>query len=71
MRPEIAARNSQATGFASGVLAAKALLPHDLADNKAIYPDDDTMARLFALTNPDPMVERYITRVWSLIKSAK
>jgi putrescine transport system substrate-binding protein len=71
MRPEIAARNSEATGFASGVLAAKALLPPDLAGNKAIYPDDDTMARLFALTNPDPMVERYITRVWSLIKSAK
>lgn len=71
MRPDIAARNSESTGFASGVLAAKALLPHDLADNKAIYPDPDTMTRLYAETSTDPMVERYITHVWALIKAAK
>jgi putrescine transport system substrate-binding protein len=71
MRPEIAARNSQATGFASGILAAKPLLPKELANDKAVYPDADTMTRLYALTNPDPMIERYITRAWTLIKSAK
>jgi putrescine transport system substrate-binding protein len=71
MRPGIAARNSAATGFATGVLAAKPFLPPDVANNKAIYPDADTMTRLYALTNPDPVVERYITRAWALIKAAK
>lgn len=71
MRPDIAARNSAATGFATGVLAAKPLLPAAVANNKAIYPDAETMTRLYALTNPDPMVERYITHVWALIKAAK
>jgi putrescine transport system substrate-binding protein len=71
MRPEIAARNSEATGFASGILAAKPLLSKELANDKAVYPDAETMTRLFALTNPDPMIERYITHAWALIKAAK
>ncbi len=71
MRPEIAARDSEATGFASGILAAKPLLSKELANDKAVYPDAETMTRLFALTNPDPMIERYITHAWALIKAAK
>jgi hypothetical protein len=29
------------------------------------------MRRLYPLTNPDPVVDRYITHVWALIKAAK
>jgi putrescine transport system substrate-binding protein len=71
MRPDIAARNSAATGFATGIIAAKPLLPPAVVNNKAIYPDADTMTRLYALTNPVPEVDRYITHVWALIKAAK
>jgi putrescine transport system substrate-binding protein len=71
LRPQIAARNSATTGFASGVLAAKPLLPKELATDAAIYPDAETMPRLYAMTNPDPMIERYITHAWALIKAAK
>jgi putrescine transport system substrate-binding protein len=71
MRPEVAARNSAVTNFASGVLAAKALLPEDIANNKAIYPDEATMRRLYTVTPYDQAVQRYVTREWTRIKTAR
>jgi len=71
MRPDIAARNTNATGFANGILAAKPLVDAAIANNKAIYPDDDVMQRLFVVTDHDPATERFISREWAEIKSQK
>lgn len=71
LRPEVAARNTQATNFANGVEAAKALLPKDVRDNRLIYPDDETMKRLFTVRPADRQAQRIITREWTRVKTGK
>ena len=48
LRPEIAARNTNFTHLANGVLASKSLIDKNISANKSIYPDDAMMQRLFA-----------------------
>jgi putrescine transport system substrate-binding protein len=71
LRPDIAARNSDATGFASGVAGAKSLATPAIANDKAIYPDAETMKHLFAVRNYDPVVQRFIDREWTRITTGK
>jgi putrescine transport system substrate-binding protein len=71
LRPDIAARNTNATGFANGVETAKSLVTSAIANNKSIYPDADMMNRLFAIRNYDPATQKFINREWMLIKTGK
>lgn len=43
LRPEIAAQVAQAIGYPTPNLAAKALLPAEIANDKSLYPDDETI----------------------------
>ncbi len=69
LRPDIAARNTNATGFASGVGAAKAAPA--IAADKTIYPDAETMKHLFAVKNYDPATQKFMEREWTRIKTGK
>jgi putrescine transport system substrate-binding protein len=69
LRPEIAARNVAATGFASGVAGAEALVAPAVA--KAAYPDAETITRLRAVRDYDPGLQRFIERAWAQIKAGK
>jgi putrescine transport system substrate-binding protein len=69
MRPDVAARNTNATHFANGVVASKPLIDPAILGNTAIYPDDATMSRLFAVTAPDLALQRTITRAWTRVKT--
>lgn len=71
MRPKIAARNTNATDFANGVLASKPFVAPDILGNKAIYPDAETMKHLFAVTGYDQMLQKYVTREWTRAKTGK
>jgi putrescine transport system substrate-binding protein len=71
LRPESAARNTEASNFANGVLASKPLIPAEIVNNKAIYPNDELIARLFTVTPPDRAAQRIITRQWTRIKTGK
>ncbi|MHB8884100.1 MAG: polyamine ABC transporter substrate-binding protein [Methylovirgula sp.] len=71
MRPKIAARNTNATDFANGVLASKPFVSPEILNNHAIYPDAETMKRLFTVTRYDRMVQRYVTREWTRAKTGK
>ena len=71
LRPEIAARNTNATNFANGVLASRPFIAKDIIDNKSIYPDDALMARLFTVTTYDQPTQKYVTREWTRIKTGK
>jgi putrescine transport system substrate-binding protein len=71
MRPEVAARNTRVTNFASGVLAAQALTAKEIADNKAIYPDADTMKRLFTVTSFNQATQKIVTSQWTQIKTGR
>jgi putrescine transport system substrate-binding protein len=71
LRPEIAARNSDVTNFANGVLGSKPLVDKAIAENPAIYPDPATMARLFTVSPYDAATQRLVTREWTRVKTGK
>jgi putrescine transport system substrate-binding protein len=71
LRPEVAARNTRITNFASGVLAAQSLTSKEIAENKAIYPDAETMKRLFTVTSFDQPTQKFVTSEWTQIKTGK
>jgi putrescine transport system substrate-binding protein len=71
LRPEVAARNTNATKFANAVPASKPLIAKDIAENPAIYPDGATIERLFAAPNPDPATQKFIAREWGRVKTGK
>ena len=71
LRPEIAARNTNAAHFANGVLASKPFTAKEIVDNRSIYPDEAVMKRLFTVTSYDQMMQRFVTREWTRIKTGK
>lgn len=71
LRPEIAARNTNATSFANGVLASKPFVAKDILNNKAIYPDPATMSRLFTVKSYDLATQKFVTREWTRVKTGK
>jgi putrescine transport system substrate-binding protein len=71
LRPAIAARNTNFTHRANGVLASKSSIGKDIVDNKSIYPDATTMQRLFAVANHDPAARKTIIREWAGITTGK
>ena len=71
LRPDIAARNTRVTNFASGVLAAQSLTAKEIAENKAIYPDKETMKRLFTVTGFDQPTQKFVTSQWTQIKTGR
>jgi putrescine transport system substrate-binding protein len=70
LRPGIAARNTNFTHLANGVLASKPAIDTNISGNKSIYPDAAVMQRLFASRN-DPAADRLIAREWTRIKMGK
>jgi putrescine transport system substrate-binding protein len=71
MRPEVAARNTNATHFANGVETSKPLVDPSIVGNSAIYPNEATMKRLFAVTSPEISAQRTITRAWMRVKTGR
>ena len=71
MRPEVAARNTSITNFANGVLASKPFVDAEVSGNKAVYPDDETMKKLFTVTTYDAALQKVVTREWTRVKTGK
>lgn len=71
LQSKIAARNTNATGFANAVPASQPYLTPEIRNDKAIYPDAATMQRLFAVTPYSASVQRYVTREWARVKRGK
>jgi putrescine transport system substrate-binding protein len=71
LRPAIAARNTNFTHRANGVLASKSSISKEIVENKSIYPDAATMQRLFAVANRDPAAQKTIAREWERIKTGR
>lgn len=71
MKPEVAARNSNFVSYASGNLAAKAMIKPEIVSNTGIYPNEAVMARLFTNSSPDEKLQKQITRLWTKVKTGK
>jgi putrescine transport system substrate-binding protein len=71
LKPDVAAKNSNYVYYANGNLASQSLLNEDVIGDPAIYPDEDTMGRLFTSTTYDQETQNLITRLWSEIKAGR
>jgi len=71
LRPDVAARNTKATNFANGVGPSRPLIDKSIADDPSIYPNEATMRRLFTVTTPDQPTQKFITRLWTMVKTGR
>jgi putrescine transport system substrate-binding protein len=71
LRPEVAARNSNLTNFANSISTSKPFLAEEVRSNKAIYPDEAVMQRLFTVMPFDQTTQKFVTREWTRIKTGR
>lgn len=69
MRPEVIAKASNYVQYANGNLASQALMDESVAKNPAVYPDQETMKKLFTISPYGPKEQRVLNRVWTQIKT--
>jgi putrescine transport system substrate-binding protein len=70
-RPEVAAKNSDFLSYANGNLASQKLVDPKILNDKNIYPDEATLAKLFVITARDPATQRVINRLWTRVKTGR
>ena len=70
-RPEVAARNSDYLSYANGNLASQKLVDPKILNDRNIYPDEATLAKLFVITARDPATQRVINRLWTRVKTGR
>ncbi len=71
MRPEIIADITNYVTYANANKSATKLVAPEIAGNKAIYPDEKTMERLFTADQRTKKVNKLITRFWANLKTGK
>ena len=71
MRPEVAAANTNFVSYASGNAAARKFVKPEILANPGIYPDEATMQRLAINTAWDDRTQRYVTRLWTRVRTGR
>ena len=70
LRPEVAAKTTMLTKIATVVPEARALLPEEIAQNSAIFPDEETIANAdFILDLGEAM--KFYQDGWTQVKAAQ
>jgi len=69
LRPEVIAACTDYTGYANANRAALPLVDPGIAGDPAVYPDDETMDRLYTPAPQTEEQDREITRIWAEIKA--
>jgi putrescine transport system substrate-binding protein len=67
--PEIAAKNTNFVSYANGNLASQKFIDKAILDDRGVYPDAATMAKLYTNIAHDPKTQRLINRLWTRIKT--
>jgi putrescine transport system substrate-binding protein len=70
-RPEVAAKNTSFLSYANGNLASQKLVDPQILNDKNIYPDEATLAKLFVITARDPATQRVVNRLWTKVKTGR
>jgi putrescine transport system substrate-binding protein len=70
-RPEVAAKNTNFISYANGNLVSQKFIDKSILDDKAIYPNEATMRKLYTIGAPDPKTQRLINRLWTRIKTRR
>jgi putrescine transport system substrate-binding protein len=71
LRPEVAAENTNFLSYANGNLASQSLIDPAILNDRTIYPDEATMARLYSINAHDPKTTRLMNRLWTKIKTGR
>jgi len=69
LKPEVAAKNSNFISYANGNLASQKFINPAILDDRTIYPDAATMARLYTIIAHDQKTQRLVNRLWTRIKT--
>jgi len=69
LRPEVIAACTDYTGYANANAAATELVDPSISGDPAVYPDAETMARLYTPAPQSEEQDRDITRTWTEIKA--
>jgi len=69
LRPEVIAACTNYTGYANANRAALPYVDPAIAADPAIYPDAETLSRLYTPKPQTPEQDEAITRIWTVIKT--
>ncbi|MFZ1471247.1 MAG: extracellular solute-binding protein, partial [Paracoccaceae bacterium] len=69
LRPEVAAACTDYTGYANANKAATPLVDPSISSDPAVYPDAETLSRLYTPKPQTPEQEEALTRIWTQIKT--
>ncbi|MBD8892889.1 polyamine ABC transporter substrate-binding protein [Roseibium litorale] len=69
MRPEVAAKASNYIFYANGNKASQEFIDKEVLDDPAIYPDEETVKKLYTVSTKPAKVSRVQNRVWTEVKS--
>jgi putrescine transport system substrate-binding protein len=70
LKPDVAAKNTNYVWYANGDLPSDLIDP-SIRDDRTIYPDAATMAKLYTIVAHDPKTQRLINRLWTKIKTGE
>ena len=70
LRPEVAAKNTNYVFYANGDRPGP-FIDAAIRDDRTIYPDATTMARLYTILARDQKTERLVNRLWTRIKTGR
>jgi putrescine transport system substrate-binding protein len=71
LRPDVAAKNTNFISYANGNLASQKFINTSILDDRAIYPNAATMAKLYTVVAHDQKTQRLINRLWTRIKTGR
>ncbi len=69
LRPDVVAKCTDFIGYANANKAATALVDPSISGDPAIYPDAETLTRLYTPKPQTPEQEEQLTRIWTEIKT--
>jgi putrescine transport system substrate-binding protein len=71
LRPEVAAKSTNFLGYANGNLASQKNIDAAILKDVTVYPDEQTMQRLYVITARDQKTQRLMNRLWTRIKTGR
>ena len=67
MTPEVIAKSSNVVLYANGNKASQQFVDKTLLDDPSVYPDAETVKKLYTVAPYDPKTQRIVTRSWTKI----
>jgi len=71
LKPEVAAKNSNLVAYANGNLPSQKFVDKAVLEDPNVYPDADTMKRLYTVSARDQKSQRVLNRLWTKVKTGR